>query len=53
VTLWAPKAPASAATGKVRNKSVPYKVQHEGDEITFVFTPDITLEAGDQLALTL
>jgi non-lysosomal glucosylceramidase len=53
VTLRAKKATAGASTGKIHNKALPYKLQHEGDEVTFVFTPDVTLEGGDQLALTL
>jgi uncharacterized protein (DUF608 family) len=53
VTLRAQKASVGASTGKVRNRPLPYKVQHEGGEVTFVFTPDVTLNASDQLALTL
>ena len=53
VTLWAPSAPGSKPAGELRNKPTPYTVQQQGDEITFVFTPDVMLEAGDQLALTL
>ena len=53
VTLRAQKTAGGASTGKVRNKPLPYKVEHEGDEITFVFTPEVTLNGGDQLALTL
>jgi len=53
VTLRAPKEAGPKPTGKVGNKPAPYKVQQQGDEITFVFTPEVALEAGDQLALTL
>jgi non-lysosomal glucosylceramidase len=53
VTLRAAKTAAGKPVGKVRNKNLAYKVQQAGDEITFVFTPDVRLEAGDQLALTL
>ncbi|HET7212192.1 MAG TPA: GH116 family glycosyl-hydrolase [Terriglobia bacterium] len=53
VTLWAPSSPGSKPAGELRNKPTPYKVQQQGDEITFVFTPEISLEADDQLVLTL
>jgi uncharacterized protein (DUF608 family) len=53
VTIRAQKSAGSASTGKIRNKSLRYKVEQDGDEVTFVFTPDVTLNAGDQLALTL
>ena len=53
VSIRAQKAPSGGSTGKIRNKPLPYKVQQEGDEVSFVFTPDTTLNASDQLALTL
>jgi uncharacterized protein (DUF608 family) len=53
VSIRAQKAPSGGSTGKVRNKPLPYKVQQQGDEVSFVFTPDVTLNASDQLALTL
>jgi non-lysosomal glucosylceramidase len=53
VTLRAQQPAGAASTGKVRNKPHPYKVEREGDEIAFVFTPEVTLNGGDQLALTL
>ncbi len=53
VTLRAQKTAGSSSAGKVRNKPLPYKVEQEGDEVTFVFTPEVTLNGGDQLALTL
>ncbi len=53
VALRAQKTVGSTSTGKIRNKPLPHKVEHEGDEITFLFTPEVTLDAGDQLALTL
>ncbi|HXH51596.1 MAG TPA: GH116 family glycosyl-hydrolase [Terriglobia bacterium] len=53
VTIRAQKAAGTASTGKIRNKPLPYKVQQDGDEVTFLFTPEVTLNAGDQLALTL
>jgi non-lysosomal glucosylceramidase len=53
VTIRAQKPAAGESTGKIRNKPLPYKVQQDGDEVTFLFTPEVTLNAGDQLALTL
>lgn len=53
VTVRAQKTSETAGTGKVRNAPLPYKIQHEGDEVTFIFTPEVTLHGGDQLALTL
>jgi non-lysosomal glucosylceramidase len=53
VTIRAQKAAGGESTGKIRNKPLPYKVQQDGDEVTFLFTPEVTLNAGDQLALTL
>jgi len=53
VTVRARKAAAGAPTGQVRNRPLPYEIQQKGDEVTFVFTPEVTLRAGDQLALTL
>jgi uncharacterized protein (DUF608 family) len=42
---------ASASGG--RSKSLPYEVRRQGEEFTFIFKPDVTLEANDQLVLTL
>jgi hypothetical protein len=53
VSIRAQKAPSGGSTGKIRNKPLRYKVQQEGDEVSFVFTPDVTLNASDQLALML
>lgn len=53
VSIRAQKAPSGGSTGKIHNKPLPYTVQQEGDEVSFVFTPDVTLNASDQLALTL
>ena len=53
VTLRASSAGAGESAGKVRNEPVHYKVQREGDRVSFVLTREVTLDAGDQLALTL
>jgi hypothetical protein len=53
VTVRAQKSAGSSRTGKIGNKPLPYATQQKGDEVTFVFTPEVTLRAGDQLALTL
>ncbi len=53
VTVRARKAAGSASTGKIGNKSLPYQIQQKGEEVTFVFTPEVKLKAGDQLAMTL
>ncbi len=53
VSVRARNAIRSESTGRVRNKPLPYKLQQEGDEVSFAFTPEVTLHAGDQLALTL
>ena len=53
VTVRARKTAGSAPAGKIRNKPLPYEIQQKGEEVTFVFTPEVTLHAGDQLALTL
>ncbi|TAM82563.1 MAG: hypothetical protein EPN47_07835 [Acidobacteria bacterium] len=52
LTMRAQKAATSALTVKIRNKPLAYKVRQESGEVTFVFTPDVTLSAGDQLVLT-
>jgi len=53
VTVLAQRSAGSSRTGKIGNKPLPYEIQQKGDEITFFFTPEVTLRAGDQLALTL
>ncbi len=53
VTVRAQKSAGSSRTGKIGNKPLPYAIQQKGDEVTFVFTPEVTLRAGDQLVLTL
>ena len=53
VTIRPQKAAGAEPTGKIRNKPLPYKIQQDGDEVTFLFTPEVTLNAGDQLVLTL
>jgi uncharacterized protein (DUF608 family) len=53
VTIRAQKSNGTESTGKIRNKPLPYKVEQDGDEVTFVFTPEFTLNAGDQLALAM
>jgi len=53
VTVRARKAAGSTPTGKLRNKPLPYEIEQKGDEVTLVFTPEVTLQAGDQLAMTL
>lgn len=52
VTVSARKATQGTSTGKIRNKSLPFKIQQNGEEVTFVFTPEVTLHAGDQLEMT-
>ncbi len=42
-----------APTGEVGSKSLPYEVQRHREEVTFLFKPEVTLEANDKLVLTL
>ena len=53
VAIHAPQTPVTSSAGKIRNKTLPYKMEHEGDAVTFIFKPDVVLHAGDQLVLTL
>ena len=53
VTVSARKAAGSTPTTRMRNKSLPYRIQQNGEDVSFVFTPEVTLHAGDQLAMTL
>ncbi len=44
---------AAAATGRVGNRTVTFRTERQGDDVSFVFTTDLSLRPGDELVVTL
>ncbi|MEJ2008994.1 MAG: GH116 family glycosyl hydrolase, partial [Acidobacteriota bacterium] len=53
VTVKARKAPGSTPTSRIGNKSLPCRIQQNDEEVSFVFTQEVTLHASDQLVMAL
>ncbi len=53
VTLHSPKGTAAPSAAHSQRNAPPHEIRRKGDEITFIFKPEIVLKAGDQLLLPL
>ncbi len=53
ITLRSPKGGAAASAKESRHQEPPHEIRRTGDEVTFIFKPEVVLNARDQIVLML